>query len=109
MLIALVLGTAWAGWRLAVFGAGPRDRFLLRWCAAVSAVLAAGAAYMPQLLAVLHLWLAGMAAGALMLWVLGQGPVRLRGLDARNQRVALIEGVLVAGVAALLLRFAVLH
>ncbi len=107
MLIALVLGAAWGGWRLSVFAARPRDRFLLRWCSAVSAILAVATAYLPELLAVLHLWLAGIAGGALMLWVLGQGPVRLKGLDARNQRVALVESLLVAAVAAVLLRYAV--
>ncbi|MCC5859825.1 MAG: hypothetical protein JJT90_16825 [Ectothiorhodospiraceae bacterium] len=108
MLIAFVLGAAWGGWRLAAYGRGVRDRFLLRWCSAVSAVLAAVAAFLPALFPVLHLWLAAIAAGALMLWVLGQGPVAIRALTPREQRRLLIEALLIALFVALLARFAAL-
>lgn len=103
MLIALVIGAAWGGWRLAAFGRKPRDRFLLRWCAGVTAVLALVAVPAPALLPVLHLWLVGVAAAALMLWVLGQGPVHLKGLDGRSQRLLLVEGLAVAVAVGLLL------
>ncbi len=105
MVLALVFAASWGAWRLSSCGRRQRDRFVLRWVAAVSALLAVATALFPDLLPVLHLWLVAVAAGALMLWVLGLGPVRLREPGSAARQRMLAESLAVLVVAWLLLFF----
>ncbi|MCC5809324.1 MAG: hypothetical protein JJU06_03040 [Ectothiorhodospiraceae bacterium] len=105
MVLALVLAVSWGGWRLSDLGKRRQDRFVLRWTAAVSALLVLATALFPELLPVLHLWLVGVAAAALMLWVVGVGPVRLKPAGSRRQRQLLLESLAVLLLAWMFFHF----